>query len=145
MFPLCRIDDVHAGFYVSDDGRANPVDVTMALSKGARMKGARIIEGVEVSGITTDKQGAVSGVKTKSGDVIKCEYVVNCAGMWARQFGGLCGVNIPNQAAEHYYLITESMPEVDPSWPVIEDPSKYRALFSEKSFVGSKLTNLKHV
>jgi len=125
MFPLCRVDDVEAGFYVADDGRANPVDVTMALSKGARMRGAQIIEGVEVTGITKDRLGQVSGVTTKGGDAIKCEYVVNCAGMWARQFGELCGVNIPNQAAEHYYLITEAMSEVDPSWPVIEDPSNY--------------------
>jgi hypothetical protein len=28
------VDDILAGFYVKDDGRVNPVDVTMALSKG---------------------------------------------------------------------------------------------------------------
>ncbi len=46
LFPLARTDDVLAGFYVKEDGRANPVDVTMALAKGARQKGATIIEGV---------------------------------------------------------------------------------------------------
>jgi len=50
---------------------------------------------------------------------------VNCAGMWARQFGQDCGVNIPNQAAEHYYLLTDAISEVDPSWPIIEDPASY--------------------
>ena len=45
--------------------------------------------------------------------------------MWARQLGELSGVNIPNQAAEHYYLITDTMAEVDPNWPVIEDPSSH--------------------
>jgi 4-methylaminobutanoate oxidase (formaldehyde-forming) len=40
MFPIARVDDVLAGFYVAEDGRANPVDVTMALAKGARLKGA---------------------------------------------------------------------------------------------------------
>ncbi len=48
LFPLARVDDILAGFYVADDGRANPVDVTMALAKGARMAGARLIEGVRV-------------------------------------------------------------------------------------------------
>ena len=48
LFPLARVDDILAGFYVADDGRANPVDVTMALAKGARMAGARSIEGVRV-------------------------------------------------------------------------------------------------
>ncbi len=54
--------------------------------------------------------------------------------MWARQFGEKCGVNIPNQAAEHYYLITDAIPEVDPSWPVIEDPSSYTYIRPEGNF-----------
>ena len=60
---------------------------------------------------------------TAGGHIIGAEYVVNCAGMWARQFGELAGVVVPNQAAEHYYLITEPMADVDPNWPVLEDPS----------------------
>ncbi|MCB0028847.1 MAG: FAD-binding oxidoreductase, partial [Anaerolineales bacterium] len=60
----------------------------------------------------------------RQGD-IKAEYVVNCAGMWARQFGELAGVNIPNQAAEHYYLITEEIKDLPPNMPVLEDPSHY--------------------
>ena len=44
-------DDILAGFYVKEDGRANPVDVTMALAKGARMQGATILEGVPVTGV----------------------------------------------------------------------------------------------
>ena len=51
LFPLARTDDVLAGFYVADDGRANPVDVTMSLAKGARLRGVRIIEGVPVTGV----------------------------------------------------------------------------------------------
>jgi len=46
LFPLARVDDIEAGFYVKEDGRVNPVDVTMALAKGARMRGVKIIEGV---------------------------------------------------------------------------------------------------
>jgi glycine/D-amino acid oxidase-like deaminating enzyme len=45
LFPLARVDDVLAGFYVAEDGRADPVGVTMALARGGRMGGARIIEG----------------------------------------------------------------------------------------------------
>ena len=123
MFPLARVDDLKAGFYVPDDGRVNPVDVTMALAKGARMQGARILEGVSATGILK-KNGAVTGVKTDRGE-IKAEFVVNCAGMWARQFGQLAGVNIPNQAAEHYYLITEDLKDMPKNMPVLEDPSHY--------------------
>ncbi len=46
LFPIARTDDLLAGFYVREDGRADPVDVTMALAKGARQQGARIVEGV---------------------------------------------------------------------------------------------------
>ncbi len=123
LFPLARVDDLLAGFYVPEDGRVNPVDVTMSLAKGARMQGARIAEGVAATGLIK-KQGAVAGVRTLSGD-IEAEFVVNCAGMWARQLGEVAGVNIPNQAAEHYYLITEPIIDLPADMPVLEDPSHY--------------------
>ncbi|MEZ4513733.1 MAG: FAD-dependent oxidoreductase [Chloroflexota bacterium] len=123
LFPLARVDDLKAGFYVKEDGRVNPVDVTMALARGARQQGATILEGVAATGIIK-KNGAVAGVRTNYGD-IQAEYVVNCAGMWARQFGEMAGVNIPNQAAEHYYLITEELKDLPPNMPVLEDPSHY--------------------
>ncbi len=123
LFPLARTDDVLAGFYVPDDGRANPVDATMALAKGARMAGAKVFEGVPVLDVLTVR-GAVAGVRTPYGD-IEAEYVVNCAGMWARQLGAKSGVSIPLQAAEHYYLITEPLDGVDGSLPVLEDPANF--------------------
>ncbi len=123
LFPLANVDDLLAGFYVKDDGRVNPVDATLSLAKGARNQGVQIIQGVSVTGIIK-KNGAVAGVHTPHGN-IQAEVVVNCAGMWARQLGDLSGVNIPNQAAEHYYLITEEMDGIPPNMPVLEDPSHY--------------------
>lgn len=123
LFPLARTDDLLAGFYVKEDGRADPVGVTMALAKGARLKGATILEGVAATGLVTAR-GRVTGVKTAQGE-IACEHVVNCTGMWARQLGAEAGINIPLQAAEHYYLITEKIPGLSPHWPVLEDPSSY--------------------
>jgi 4-methylaminobutanoate oxidase (formaldehyde-forming) len=123
LFPPANVDDILAGFYVEKDGRANPVDVAMALAKGARLKGARIVEGVAVTGIT-QVRGRVTGVTTSAGD-IAAEYVVNCAGMWARQLGEAAGVTIANQAAEHYYIVTEPIPDLPKNLPVLEDPSCY--------------------
>jgi len=123
LFPLARTDDLLAGFYVREDGKANPVDVTMALAKGARLAGARVIEGAPVTGFV-QRRGAVAGVVTPYG-TIEAEYVVNCAGMWGRQLGARAGVNVPLQAAEHYYLITDKVPGISPSWPVLEDPGSY--------------------
>ncbi|MBN8611769.1 MAG: GcvT family protein [Deltaproteobacteria bacterium] len=124
LFPLAKIDDVRAGFYVKEDGRVNPVDVTMALAIGAKKRGARVIEDTPVLEVLTEGSKArrkVRGVRTPHGD-IACDVIVNCTGMWARQLGADLGITIPNQAAEHYYLITERIPELSPHWPVIEDP-----------------------
>lgn len=123
LFPLAKTDDILAGFYVKEDGRADPVGCTMALAKGARMQGAKLIENVAVTGFL-QKRGVVTGVRTAHGD-IEAEYVVNCAGMWARQLGAMAGVNIPNQSAEHYYLITEKIPGLTQSFPVLEDPASH--------------------
>jgi len=121
LFPLARVDDIQAGYYLKQDGRVNPVDATMALAKGARQKGVKIIEGVAVTGVTT-ANGRATGVTTTQG-TIKAEFVVNCAGMWARQLGALSGVSIPNQSTEHYYLITEPFEGMTRQLPIIEDPS----------------------
>lgn len=123
LFPLAKVGDLLAGFYVKEDGRVNPVDATMSLARGARQQGVTIIEGATATGITK-QNGVVTGVTTLQGD-IEAEYVVNCSGMWAREFGELSGVNIPNQAAEHYYLITEPLKDMPPDMPVLEDPSHY--------------------
>ncbi len=123
LWPLARVDDVLGGFYVADDGRANPVDVTMALGKGARQAGAKIFESTPVTEVLI-ANGAVTGVRTPYGD-IECEVVVNCAGMWARQLGEQAGVTIPLQAAEHYYLITEPFEGMHGDLPVLEDPSSF--------------------
>jgi len=123
LFPLARTDDILAGFYVSQDGKVNPVDVTMSLARGARLRGVTIIEGVTVCDVLK-RDGVVTGVRTDQGD-IEAEVVVNCAGMWARQLGERSGVTIPLQAAEHYYLLTEPIPQVSSSWPVLEDPASH--------------------
>jgi len=130
MWPLFETSDVLAGFYTPDDGRANPVDVTVALAKGARMGGARILEGVRVTGIT-QADGRVTGVVTQRG-AIEAEFVVNCGGMWAREIGAMAGVDVPLHAAEHYYLITEPIGGIRPELPIVEDPDLF-AYFREEA------------
>ena len=128
LFPPAVVHDVLAGFYVPQDGRANPVDVTMALAKGARLHGATLLERTPVLGVLTAPAAGgrrvVRGVRTALGDV-EAEVVVNCAGMWARQLGEGDGVALPLQAAEHYYLIVDGVDGVTADLPVLEDPAAY--------------------
>ena len=123
LFPLARTDDLSAGFHVAGDGRVNPVDVTMSMARGARQLGVTVVQGVTVEDVVI-RDGAVAAVVTDHG-TIECEHVVNAAGMWARELADRSGVTVPLQAAEHYYLITDEMAGLDPSWPVIEDPGSY--------------------
>ena len=122
LWPLADVSDLAAAFHFPRDARANPTDVTQALAKGARAGGVRIIEHMPVTGILTE-QGRVTGVRTAAGD-IEAEYVVNCAGMWARSVGKMAGVNVPLQAAEHYYLISEPVAGVHPLLPILRDPGR---------------------
>jgi heterotetrameric sarcosine oxidase gamma subunit len=123
MWPLARTDDVLSAFYVADEGRADPVGVATSLAKGARQLGVRVIEGLAATGVET-RGKRVTAVLTAAGR-IETEVVVNAAGMWARQFGALAGVEVPLQAAEHYYLLTDTVPGMDQGLPVIEDPDNY--------------------
>ncbi len=137
LWPLADTDDVLAGFFAPGDGRINPVDVTMALAKGARMGGVQIFEDTPVTGFTKDGN-RITGVITEKGET-SAEYVVNCSGMWARAVGEMAGVNVPLQPTEHYYLITEAVEGINAKLPVLVDLDKY-AYYREE--VGGVLLGL---
>ncbi len=122
-YPVMRTDDLQGAIWLPGDGKANPADLCMSLAKGARNRGVKMVEGVEVTGVITENGRAV-GVRTAQGDV-RCEVIVNCAGQWARQFGKLAGVNVPLYSAEHFYIVTGKIQGVHPMLPVMRDPDGY--------------------
>jgi 4-methylaminobutanoate oxidase (formaldehyde-forming) len=122
-YPVMRIDDLAGAIWLPADGKANPTDLTFALAKGARTRGARIVEKTRVLGILT-RDGRLSGVRTDAGDV-EAEMVVNCAGQWAKQVGAMAGVNVPLHSAEHFYVVTEGIDGVHPDLPILRDPDGY--------------------
>lgn len=122
-FPLLEVDDLEGALWVPADGQANPVDTTMAYAKGARRAGVTICEKTTVEAIET-KNGRVAGVVTDRGKV-RCEYVVNCCGMWARQLAATAGVAVPLQAAEHMYIVTEPVDALPDPVPVTRDLDGY--------------------
>lgn len=123
LFPVMRTDDLTGIWYQPDDGVTNPEDTTQALAKGARKGGATIIENVKVLDILM-QEDTVTGVKTDQGE-IKCEYVVNCAGMWGREVGKMVGVSIPLVAAEHMHMTTEPIDGVYKDMPYLRDMDGY--------------------
>ena len=123
LYPVMRTDDLVGAIWLPADGKANPTDLTMALAKGARQRGARVFERVRVLDVLrTD--GRVSGVRTDAGD-IEAEIVVNCAGQWAKQVGAMAGVDVPLYSAEHFYVVTETIEGVHTDLPILRDPDGY--------------------
>ncbi len=123
LYPALHIDDLVGAVFIPKDGQINPLDLVQAYAKGARMHGAMIRENVKVTDIIVENE-AVRGVRTDQGD-ISTEIVVNCAGMWARQIGLMCGVEIPLHAAEHFYVVTEPISGLPSDLPVLRDPTGY--------------------
>ncbi|BCH27441.1 GcvT family protein [Mesorhizobium sp. L-8-3] len=129
MWPLMEVGDLVGASWLPTDGQASPSDITQSLAKGARMHGARLFEGVRVTGFAM-KDGRITAVKTTRGD-IACEKVVNCAGQWARQVGAMAGINVPLQPVKHQYIITERIDGLATDAPTIRDPDR-RTYFKEE-------------
>ncbi|MFN0184915.1 MAG: FAD-dependent oxidoreductase [Aquabacterium sp.] len=129
--PVLRTDDLLGAQWIPGDGKANPADLCMSLAKGARNRGARLVESVEVTAVRTVPAGSgrrVAGVRARVDGAeveIACDVLVNCAGQWARQFGALAGVTVPLYSAEHFYIVTDRIAGVQPSMPVVRDPDGF--------------------
>jgi len=122
--PLLRTDDLVGALYIPKDGQTSPVDTTMALIKGARQGGATVVEGVAVQRLLKNGDTCV-GIETEDGHVVEAETVVMAAGMWTRQLAETIGVNVPLQACEHFYIVTEPLQGVERGMPIVRDPSNY--------------------
>jgi len=118
-YPLINTEDVLGAVHIPSDGKANPVDVTQALAKGARSGGALIRENCKVLAIRHDSE-RVTGVETEAGE-IAADAVVLCAGMWTRDLAASIDVNVPLHACEHFYIMTEPFDGVTPDMPVLRD------------------------
>lgn len=119
LWPLLRTDDVIASVWSPVDGRVNPSDVALALSKGAKNRGVQFFEDTEVSGFEKTA-GRISKVKTPRGD-IACEEVVIACGLWSREMAALAGAHMPLYACEHFYMLTKPLPGIDGHLPTLND------------------------
>lgn len=109
VYPHVDVSDLVGAVHLPQDGQGDPANIAMALAKGARMRGARIVENVTVAKVT-DNGRHVTGVDWSSDEEsghIATEHVVNCAGMWGRALASASGVTLPLHAAEHFYIVTE--------------------------------------
>ncbi len=121
--PLLDVEDVKLGFWTPHDGWSDPSGSTNAMARGARQLGAEI----ERHTLVTDMRQLPDGrweITTNKGQLV-AEHVVNAAGCYAPQLGGMVGYDVPIVSVIHQYLVTEAIPEVaalDFDLPVVRDP-----------------------
>jgi len=120
-----NIEGVTGGVYLDKDGQGDPSNITLALAKGARQRGARVIERTAVTGIKRTGR-RVTGVDWAQGDEtghITADMIVNCGGMWGHAVGKMAGINVPLHACEHFYIVTEAIPGLT-QMPVLRVPDE---------------------
>jgi len=110
LWPMCNADRLVGGIYHPDDGYIQSADLTQALAKGARNRGATIYRNTPVLHIEQANSGGWI-VKTENGD-ITCDHVISATGNYARKTGEMVGLDIPVIPVEHQYLVTEPHPEL---------------------------------
>lgn len=121
-----NIDGVTAGVYLPLDGQGDPANIALAMAKGARQGGAKVIERTAVTGVTRSGRTITAlqweDANGEQGE-ITCDMVVNCAGMWGREVGKLLNTNVPLQACEHFYIVTEAIKGLT-QMPVLRVPDE---------------------
>jgi sarcosine dehydrogenase len=120
LFPIMNLQGVKGAAYLPTDGYADPSMITHALARGARNGGVTIKRGLRVTGVKVDNKNATE-LQTDQG-IVKAEFVINAAGMWAREFGAMAGVNVPLIAVEHQFMVTEPISGLPKNLPTMRDP-----------------------
>ena len=110
IWPLCDVEGILGAIQHLEDGYIQPADLTQALARGARERGAEINRYTTVTGIERQASGEWK-VSTDKGD-ITCEHVVSATGNFARATGRMVGINVPVIPVEHQYIVTEAHPEI---------------------------------
>lgn len=127
LYPHLNLEGVKGAVYLPLDGQGDPGNIALALAKGARQRGALVKERVKVTAIA--KEGRrVTGVDWTDADGttghIETEMVVNCGGMWGHEVGRMADVNVPLQACEHFYVVTENIKGLT-QLPVLRVPDEH--------------------
>ena len=110
IWPLCETDNLVGAILHPEDGYIQPADLTQAMAKGARARGATIYRNTAVLSIEQTSQGGWK-IETNKG-TITCDHVVSATGNYARQTGAMVGLDIPVMPVEHQYIVTEPHPEI---------------------------------
>lgn len=110
LHPLVDFSDIRCIMYEPQGGNVDPSGVTMAYAAGARAMGAQIHRFTPVTATVQQGDGRWV-VETPRGE-IHTQWVVNAAGLWAREVAAMAGIALPLMPTEHQYFVTETIAEI---------------------------------
>lgn len=123
VMPQISKKDLYGGIYLPRDGQLDPYTVTTSMARFAKELGVEIYTNTRVTGIKLSAKGDVQAVVTDKGE-IRCEIVVNAAGMWAPRIAAMAGLHIPTTPVDHQHIALRAVPghEFSADTPCLRDP-----------------------
>jgi dimethylglycine dehydrogenase len=122
--PFLATDDIRAGLWDPQDGDIDPAQLTQALARGARERGATVERHSQVTAIRELPDGGWR-LETTQG-AIEAEYVINAAGYRGAEVAAMIGEYLPIVSLSHQYLVTEEIPQLAARGaarlPLLRDP-----------------------
>jgi sarcosine oxidase subunit beta len=120
LAPYLNIEDIGGAAYEPDAGYADGAMAANAYANRAKALGATILQGVEVTAITS-RAGRITGVKTTQGD-FSAPVVINAAGPWGSRLALGVGYDTPVEASRHQIALFQRPESLSmPQHPIIID------------------------
>ena len=125
LLPFLNVENHAGGIRVAEDANVNPVDLCIAYAKAARDSGVKIRENCAVTEVIVEHD-KVTGIRLTDGNIINTDTVAVCAGAWSKPLAKSAGLDLPLQAVEHMYVVTEPVTakpdhSIPDPFPVIRD------------------------
>lgn len=119
LAPCFKTDNFNVAAYEPESGYADPNAATTSLMDAAKRHGARLKQGVTVTGIrlASDK---VTGVSTSEGD-FSAPIVVNAAGAWAQPVAAMAGIDLPVDTWRHDVMFVRQPKTIPENYPAVID------------------------
>lgn len=123
IMPQISRENLYGAIYLPRDGQLDPYITTTSMVKFAKELGVEVYTNTRVTGIKLSARGEVEAVVTDKGE-IRCEIVVNAAGMWAPRIAAMAGLHIPTTPVDHQHIALRAVPghEFAPDTPCLRDP-----------------------
>lgn len=123
VMPQISKENLFGGVYLPRDGQLDPYTTTTSMVKFAKEMGVEVYTNTRVTGIKVSAKGNVEAVVTDKGEV-RCEIIVNAAGMWAPRVAAMAGLHVPTTPVDHQHIALRAVPghEFDSKTPCLRDP-----------------------